>query len=296
MVMIESYIIVTALVLLGMAFGSFVNALVWRIHWHSENVEAAERKAVVKKNKTQQAEDDRYSMVKGRSMCEHCKHELAPKDLVPFFSWLYLGGKCRYCKKPIGDNPLVELLLPIVFVVSYLFWPLPLDAWYQWLNFGVWLAGLVGLAALFVYDARWQLLPDKIVWPLAALAGINVVVQFIAHQPQGDALQTLQFYAYGLLPVTGLYGAIYLFSRGRMVGFGDVKLGVFIGLSLGWPGALLTLVLANFIGALITVPLMFAGKLKRTSRVPFGPFLIIAYVIAGLWGDALIKWYFAGLL
>src|SRR6185369_16739060 len=94
--------IVFVLVLLGLIFGSFINALVYRIHagrnWVSE-----------------------------RSECMSCHHPLAAKDLIPVFSWLYLRGKCRYCKKPIPDSPIVELALPALFVVSYLLWTTPLD-------------------------------------------------------------------------------------------------------------------------------------------------------------------------
>lgn len=286
------------LFVLGLAFGSFVNALVWRMRQHELEEKESRAKHFLKKLLTLDfgsSGNDRYSMLTGRSMCTHCKRELAAHDLVPVLSWLWLRGKCRYCKKPIGvQYPLVELAVAVLFAVSYLFWPQPLDAWYQWFNLAVWLVGLVGLAALFVYDLRWFLLPDKITLPLIALAAVNVAVQFFAWQPQGNGFETLQFYAYGLLPVAGLYYFIHLFSKGKMVGFGDVKLGIFIGLSLGWPGALLVLFLANTIGALTVLPGMLTGTLTRTSRVPFGPFLIIAYVIAGLWSVPLIDWYMSG--
>lgn len=261
------------LLLLGLCLGSFVNALVWRLH----------------KNKAK-------SLLTDRSECPHCHKKLQAVDLVPLVGWLVLRGKCRYCKKPISvQYPLVEAGVALLFVLSYLVWPYPLDAWYQWFNFGVWLTYIVGLAALFVYDLRWYILPDKIVFPLIILALVNIFVQFFAHQPQGDAFAAFQYYLFGLLPIAGVYWLIYSFSKGKLVGFGDVKLGIFFGLALGWPGALLTLFLANILGSLFVIPPLLMKKLKRSSRVPFGPFLIGGFLIAGLWGEPIINWYLSGL-
>ena len=91
---------------LGVCFGSFVNALVWRIHEQS------------KPKKKRAASDKELSVVSGRSMCPNCKHTLSTKDLLPVISWLTLGGKCRYCSKPISwQYPSVEMLTALLFVV-----------------------------------------------------------------------------------------------------------------------------------------------------------------------------------
>ncbi|MEX2014368.1 MAG: prepilin peptidase, partial [Candidatus Saccharimonadales bacterium] len=100
-----------ALVLFGLSLGSFINALVWRL-WQQEN----------KKQKTKN--DRRYSILKGRSICPHCKHILQAKDLIPVLSWVLLRGKCRYCNKPISAQyPLVEAGTAALFILSYVFWP-----------------------------------------------------------------------------------------------------------------------------------------------------------------------------
>lgn len=255
-----------ALILLGLCFGSFVNALVWRLH-------------------------NGKSIWKDRSECTHCHHKLAPADLVPVLSWFFLRGRCRYCRKPIEDTPLAELAVMILFVASYLLWPQEIVTWFDWFGFAVWLAYIVGLVALFMYDLKWYILPDKIVFPLIGLAIVNAVVQYVTWQPHGSLGDTLLFYLYGLVPIAGMYWLIHLFSKGKMVGFGDIKLGIFIGLALGWQLTLLTLVLANVIGSLIVLPLLIIGKLKRKSRVPFGPFLVVAFLIAGLFGEKIINWY-----
>ena len=256
------------LTILGLCLGSFVNAAVWRIK--------------VKKD-----------IVHDRSECVHCHHKLSAADLVPVVSWLMLRGKCRYCRKPISvQYPIVELAVMLYFVVSYLVWPVALDSAYAWIDFGLWLGYGVGLAILFVYDLKWYLLPDKVVWPLVGLGVVDFVNTALwQHWPLSQAIAELTL---SVMVIAGVYYALYFFSKGKWVGFGDVKLGLFMGLALGWQAGLACLLLANVIGCLFVVPGLLTGKLKRDSRIPFGPFLIIGFVIAGLWGQQLFDWYLGG--
>lgn len=252
--------------ILGLCMGSFANAAVWRLK--------------VKKD-----------IIKDRSECVHCKHKLSPADLVPVFSWLALKGKCRYCKKPISAQyPLVELAVGAYFVVSYLFWPTPLTEWQQWAQFGLWLIYGVMLAVLFVYDLRWFLLPDRIVKPLIALGAVSAALR-LAGTPGLTITGAIVDIALSLGVIGGLYGALYAVSKGKWVGFGDVKLGLFMGLVLGWQAGLVCLFVANLIGCFVLLPGLLTKKLSRTSKVPFGPFLIAGFIFAGLWGVQLWNWY-----
>ncbi|MEO8863067.1 MAG: prepilin peptidase, partial [Candidatus Saccharimonadales bacterium] len=137
------------LVVLGLCLGSFVNALVWRLH--EQDLLASKAKAVKKqsKGKNTQLTSQDLSIVKGRSICTHCYHKLAWYDLLPVLSWASLKGKCRYCHKPIGwQYPLVELLTASVFVLSYVFWPNGLDvSSLQLALFGFWLVFVTGFMA-----------------------------------------------------------------------------------------------------------------------------------------------------
>lgn len=250
---------------LGAVLGSFAGAAVWRIR-------------------------KKKDFVRGRSECEHCHHQLSPLDLVPIFSWLFLRGRCRYCKKPIGWSALLaELLLGLAFALSYLAWPLGFTSVLPGVLFGLWLAALVLLAILYIYDLRWTLLPDRLVFPLIMISALFFVGRMVLAglPPLGWLLEGL----YGLMPITGLYGLLYFASHGKWIGFGDVKLGIAIGLLLGWQQALLALVLANFIGLLFVLPGLISRKLDRESQVPFGPFLILGTVIAFLYGHPLIEAY-----
>lgn len=263
-------IIIVALGLLGLVLGSFANAAIWRLK-------------------------NRRDILRERSECVHCHHTLAWYDLVPVVSWLSLKGKCRYCNKPISwQYPAVELGLALYFVLSYVLWPLPLQGAAEITLLALWLAFGLGLVILFVYDLRWYLLPDRVVFPLIAGGLIAFVLREAVLVPFDAVNVTLQL-ALALLPIAGFYFVLHVLSRGEWVGFGDVKLGIFMGLALGWELALVALVLANLLGCLVTVPGLITGRLKRTSKVPFGPFLIAAFVLSGLFGGTLIEWYLGGL-
>lgn len=254
--------IVAALILLGLVLGSFVNALVWRLHKGKE-------------------------WVKDRSECVHCGHKLGPGDLIPIISWLWLRGKCRYCRKKIDDSPLTELALPILFVTSYFFWPTPLQG-SSMLEFGLWLVFLVGFVALALYDLRWYLLPDRLVFPLIGLAVLQVVVLSVWNQDWRLALTA----AAGAMVISGLFYLLFRLSNETWIGGGDVKLGIVLGLLAG--GVLqsfLLLFAASFIGVLAAIPLIIQGKAHRHMQLPFGPLLIAGLILVKLFGATVIGWY-----
>src|ERR1039458_1315039 len=129
--------IITILLLIGLCMGSFINALVWRLHEQSVKTLKPTR---TKKTWLLRSSSDNLSIVHGRSMCPNCRHELSTRDLVPVFSWLALKGKCRYCNKPISlQYPLVELATVLLFIASYLWWPVTLSG-AQISIFVLWLA------------------------------------------------------------------------------------------------------------------------------------------------------------
>jgi prepilin signal peptidase PulO-like enzyme (type II secretory pathway) len=258
--------IVLLLILLGLVLGSFVNALVWRLHKQKD-------------------------WVTGRSECTHCHHELGPLDLVPVFSWIFLRGKCRYCHKKIEDSPLVELALPALFVLSYVYWPMEL-AGRGLFEFVVWLVFLVGFMALTVYDLRWFLLPNKIVFPLIGLA-IGQVLAAVAYDMD---LRPLLLALCGAVVVAGIFYALFRVSNGTWIGGGDVKLGIVLGLLAGGlVEGFLLLFVASVAGMIAALPMILQGKANRKTQLPFGPFLILALIVVRLFGADIIDWY-TGLL
>jgi prepilin signal peptidase PulO-like enzyme (type II secretory pathway) len=252
---------------IGAAFGSFIDAVTWRLH-------------------------NKRNFVSERSECEHCHHILGPLDLIPVLSWLWLRGKCRYCKSPITPlAPITELVMALLFVISYLYWPFSLETWQGVALFVMWLVYLVMLGILFVYDVRWQLLPNVVVYPLIVLGLADAALRVSVQVPSASVIDYATHVVLGVAAMAGVYGTLYVVSRGRWVGFGDVKLAIFMGAVLGWQKTLMVLMLANIIGLLVVAPGLLTHKLTPKSHVPFGPFMIMAFVIAGLFGDALVSWY-----
>lgn len=155
------------LLVLGLLSGSFVNALAWRLH---------EREALKADRSEEAAARLRaLSIVRGRSMCPHCRHELASRDLVPVLSWLLLRGRCRHCGHRIDDSPLVELAVPLAFLLCYAAWPYRLQG-LGLVQFVVWLPFVVGLTALALSGFRWHALPRAIVLPVVVLAAVEVLL------------------------------------------------------------------------------------------------------------------------
>ncbi|HET7827641.1 MAG TPA: prepilin peptidase [Candidatus Saccharimonadales bacterium] len=262
---------------LGLCVGSFVGALVWRLHEQA------------KPSKSHQKTN--LSILNGRSVCENCRHALAWYDLVPLLSWLALKGKCRYCQKSISaQHPLLELLAGLVFAGSYLLWPQTVHANGQWLLLGTWLAASVGLLALALYDLRWMLLPNRIIYPtlLAAVAGRAGYIIFFETRPA----RALALWAASLLVASGVFYLLFMVSNGQWIGFGDVRLGLITGTLLAKPQySLLMIFLASLLGSLIAVPDLIRGKKSLASRLPYGPFLIASTWLVVLFGASLLNRY-----
>lgn len=277
---------------LGLVLGSFANALVWRLHGQEELREKIEELQTRKpsRSRDRQLSEARkalasLSMSRGRSMCSKCHHRLAARDLIPVLSWLYLRGRCRYCRQPIEDPPLLEAGLSLVFVASYLAWPLDFSG-YGLLAFGMWLVFSTGFAALTLYDLRWYILPDRIVWPLVALAVVQVLLHVTVFN---GGITAVSGALWGVVIASGIFYVLYQISDGQWIGGGDVKLGLVLGLLVGGPlPALLLIFIASLLGTLASLPLLLRGKLGRKSVIPFGPCLMVAAAIMVLFGGSLV--------
>jgi len=272
--------IIVLLGLVGIIFGSFVNALVWRLH-EQEELAGKKGEAAAERRRA-------LSISRGRSMCPHCGHELAAKDLVPVLSWVSLRGKCRYCRQPISwQYPLVELVTGALFAVSYAAWPLELQK-VGLFELVLWLVFVVGFVALAVYDLRWFLLPDKIVLPLTLLAALQTVV--VALWLGNWTLLWQPLVAAGI--IFGLFWLLYQASKGAWIGGGDVKLGIVLGLLVGTPlRAFLVIFFASLLGTLVSIPLLAQGKKGLKVHIPFGPYLLAATVLIVLYGTHIVAWY-----
>ena len=285
------YVVAAVLVLFGLLFGSFAGATVWRLRARQlvEDSAAGDEVDPAEYARLRPLTDE--TLKSDRSRCLHCGHQLAWYDLLPLVSWLSLGGKCRYCKAPIGRfEPLMELAMAVFFAVSYLWWPggsptAPLEI----LQFALWLVAGVGLGILFGYDQKWFLLPDVVTYPLMVVAAAIAGIEIIQASDHWAAFFSL---AGAVALLSGLYLVLWRVSKGAWVGYGDVKLGLVLALLLAdWRLAFIALFAANLIGCLVVLPGLLTKKLSRLTRVPFGPFLILGALLAFFVGHVVLNWY-----
>ena len=138
-VLMEQIVIYLALILFGLALGSFAGASMWRLRASQlvrdkkdgENVDHAEYDSLKKLTGS--------SIFNDRSRCLHCSYLLRWYDLIPLLSWLFLGGKCRKCRKPIGYlEPAIEVCVALFFVISYVSWPVPFSSLFEIARFIIW--------------------------------------------------------------------------------------------------------------------------------------------------------------
>lgn len=290
LVIMNTFIIYLALVLSGLIFGSFAGAMIWRLRARQLKDDKANGEIINKAEYDRLHKLTQNRMLRDKSQCLHCSYKLRWYDMIPIVSWLALDGKCRNCHHKIGYlEPLIEIGLATFFVVSFMFWPYQLETSLQITRFIVWLFSGVGLAILFAYDIKWFLLPDKINFLVIGLGTLTSIIVILEADDYIGAFYSL--IGSGVI-LSGIYLVLYLISKGRWIGFGDVKLGLGLALLLAdWRLAFIALFAANLIGCIIVIPGMIMGKLKRDSHVPFGPLLIVGAIVAALAGPYLADIY-----
>lgn len=227
----------------------------------------------------------------GRSHCMHCKHELAWLDLVPIFSYLFLRGRCRYCGKRISPRYIiVETITGLLFVTAYLiFMPAAASA-ASWIELIRAIFIVVVLILIFAIDLEHFLILDKVIFP-AGLA--LLILNFMLDVFKGSTTFN-SFTVQGILSAAGLalfFGAIYFFSDGRWIGFGDVKFSLFLGLATPFPFILVNIFGAFFLGSVIGIILLASGIKKLKSEIPFGTFLALSTAATLFFGPQIIDWY-----
>lgn len=251
--------------LMGLCVGSFLNVCIYRIPLEK-------------------------SVVLPSSHCPACGHKLSPLDLIPVISHLLLKGKCRYCKERISIRyTLVEILTGIVWLLVYSHFGLSVEA----LAF-VYLFSI--LIAVFFIDLEHMIIPNELV--IAASAGgllvivYNMVTPFSVFEPAHWATPLIGMVSSsGILFLVALIGLLIYKNDGAM-GMGDVKLFIPIGMFLGWKLSLLALFISIMGGGIISILLLLFKIKDRKSAIPFGPFIILGTMVAALYGNKLLEWYF----
>lgn len=244
--------------LIGLAVGSFLNVVIYRV-------------------------PRKESIVSPRSACPSCGTPIRGRDNIPVLSWLILRARCRTCREPISPRyPLVELGTAALFVGAAVrfgaHWTLP--------AFLVFLAGMLALAFT---DLEHMLLPVRIVYPVLAMVAGLLVVATVAT----GAWSRLEVAAVTGAVAAALFYAIH-FLNSKWMAFGDVRLAGLIGLALGWLGAAIALLgffLGFLLGAVVGVFLILTKRIDPKSNIPFGVFLALGAFIAVYAGHPLVNLY-----
>ena len=214
------------------------------------------------------------SIAKERSHCMTCGYQLRWYDLVPLFSWLALRGKCRKCKTPISAQyPIIEAVNGVLYILIFAV---------NGMNMVSVLYCLMAsaLLALSVIDFRTYEIPF----------GFNVFIAVLGLIRIGLTLDNWLDFVIGFFAVSVVLEIILLVSGGRAIGGGDVKLMAAAGLLLGWK----LIILAFFIGCILgSVIHIIRMKVSQAEHVlAMGPYLSAGVLIAALWGNQFIDWYF----
>ena len=240
--------------ILGLSIGSFLNVVIYRLPRRIPFFRLGER-----------------------SRCPFCKKELETRDLIPVVSFIFLHGKCRHCKKHISWQYLiVELVTALAFTALFF-------------SYGFTLPLLVGCVAvsfaipIIVIDARHKIVPDALSIPFI---GSSLILGLLTIHPW-----------YGVF-IGGAIGFLFFLlqwvvSKGKWIGSGDIRLGLGMGLLLGWEFLLVALALAYFSGTLFAIILLARKKKKLKATIPFGPYLLMAMLVALFFGARIIEWYLA---
>lgn len=250
--MLPAIMLYIIIFLYGIVIGSFLNVCIFRIP-KQENI------------------------VKIRSHCMNCGYQLKWYDLVPVFSYLCLGGKCRSCKQKISvQYPLIELLNGVLYCTVFAVYGLSVEA----LLYALLTSALI---ALSVIDFRTYEIPVGINIFILTLGLIRIVTDY------ADWLD----YAVGFFIVSGFLYIVHLVTKGRGIGGGDIKLMAAAGLLLGWKLILLAFVLGCIIGSVVHVARMKISG--QGHMLAFGPYLSVGILISALVGDQMLAWYLSWL-
>lgn len=207
----------------------------------------------------------------GRSRCDHCGIQLRISELIPIISFIFQKARCRSCGAVLSwQYPLVEALAAFVFFfLAWRFFPLAQTGMIPALLFFLAFPATAALIVLVVSDLKFQILPDG---ATAMLAIFGVAT--------GLARGTLVADTVAALLLALFFAALWFFSRGKWMGFGDAKLILATSLVIGFPASIAGFLFSFWLGGIVGVFLMAVGSKELQSRIPFGPFIIAGALLA----------------
>ncbi len=273
---------------LGLAIGSFLNVVIYRLPVMLERQWRAECAGLEGGSTTTHVSSEPpFNLVVPRSTCPHCKAPIGALENIPLISWLVLRGRCRHCRAPISVRyPLVECLTGILSAIV---------AWHFEFGWGA-AAGLVltwFLIALAFIDIDHQLLPDSLTLPLLWL---GLLVSLLGTPVPGAAIPvslpaSVTGAMGGYVSLWSVYHLFRLVTGKEGMGYGDFKLFAALGAWLGWQMLLPVILIAAVVGAVTGIATLTLRRQHRGTPIPFGPFLAAAGWLMLLQGPGLVGRY-----
>lgn len=239
------------------------------------------------------------SIWRGRSHCDHCRHKLHWNDLIPLVSFLMLKRKCRYCHKELDWNYfIIELVTGLTYVLAtYALFQnnvsMALELQYNFVLL-YYFAITSALIAIAFTDIKYGIIPFKVVGVAATIVVFwyflfpGLYITPLEAAGLGLQIDILNSLASGI-GVALFFFALFMITKGRGLGFGDVVYAFLMGLVLGFPNVILALYLAFVTGAIVALLLILTKKKKfKGGTIPFGPFLVTGTIVSLFWGNQLI--------
>jgi leader peptidase (prepilin peptidase)/N-methyltransferase len=270
----SSWVLPVASLLFGLAVGSFLNVVIYRLpkmleaQWTRDCREHLGEKAT--------PPEETFNLNRPASHCPACQHRIRAWENIPLISWLLLRGRCSHCKAPISPRyPIIELVTGLLSVAVAT-------------HFGFTIAGASALfltwalIALSMIDFDVQLLPDNITLPFLWL-GLLLSLSDTFTDPRSAIIGA----AAGYLVLWSVYQLFKRITGKEGMGYGDFKLLALLGAWLGWQHLPQIILLSAFVGAAVGISLILLRGRDRNIPIPFGPYLAAAGWISLMWGDAI---------
>lgn len=221
--------------------------------------------------------DQFKTSLSGRSRCDFCHHKLNMQDLIPILSFLLTMGRCRYCRKELSIKyPLAEICMGIIALAVF----------YYSQTLALAFVNLFVIAILIII-AGIDFKSKTVVEILVLIAGLGAIVRALII---GDLNSTIL----GFLAGAGFFALMVVASKEKWMGSGDIEIGGVLGIFLGYPNIILSLIIAFVTGAIYGIMLIKKENANLKSQVPFVPFLVLGAIVSLYWGQNIINWYLGG--
>lgn len=243
------------IIILGLIVGSFLNVCIYRFPRN-------------------------LSIVKPRSKCTNCNHQITAWENIPVISYLFLLGKCSECKTRISIRyPMVEILTSLVYYIVFLYYGMSIETILLIVLFSI-------IIVLTFIDIDFQLLPNNLL-----IASLIPIIIFVILQYPNNLFDHIigGITLFSIFLIIGYLGK--LVYKVDSMGMGDVKYAAVIGLLLGWKLGLTAFAISFFSAAILIAIMSISKRINRKQKLAFGPFLSLGCFIAFFWGNEIINWY-----